>query len=617
MSHTNDVAAPEVTNEELSAFELLDRPLRVACIGGGQLGRMMGLEAPRLNIQMFFLDPAGDQCPAASIVPSDRIHTGSLQDRESIQKFLSIVQPDVVTAEIEHINCDAIQQALETNPSLKVRPSCAVVQLIQDKYQQKLHFQSQADIPIPPFRACPSVPSFREAISQLGLPIMLKSRTGAYDGRGNAVLKVDSLDAIHEALRQLGVHDPSSNTSTDFLLYAEGWIDFVCEIAVMVVRSPCSQTKCYPAVNAIQQNSICRVVFAPVRSVAPHVKAAAEALAIRAIDSLPGKEGVCGIFGVEMFVTRSGEVLLNEIAPRPHNTGHYTQDACYVSQFENHLRAVCHFPLGSTQMKVPVAAMVNVLGSDSMTQTLASSNAALRMNHAVVHWYGKVECRTGRKMGHINLTAHTEFELDIHLYRLLELEGIDASLISMVLKNSSPSPLVSVIMGSHSDLPTMQAAVDVLKQFHVPYEVDIVSAHRTPDKLLSYARSAADRGLVVIIAGAGGAAHLPGMVAAMTPLPVIGVPVKTSTLSGVDSLYSIVQMPKGVPVATVAIGNATNAGLLAVRILSTHRPELLRQMMDYQTDMKEMVDEVSSRLLDMGSDAFLEQMENKNTSVNV
>jgi phosphoribosylaminoimidazole carboxylase len=614
MSHTDDAVAAAITKEELSASELMDRPLRVACIGGGQLGRMMGMEAPRLNVQMFFLDPAGNQCPAAAIVPSDRIYTGSLQDQESIHKFLSTVQPDVVTAEIEHINCEAIQQAVQANPSVKVRPSCAVVQLIQDKYQQKLHFQSQANIPIPPFCVCPSVESIREAISQLGVPIMLKSRTGAYDGRGNAVIKENSVEAIHEALHQLGVQDPSSNK--EFQLYAEGWIDFVCEIAVMVVRSPCSQTKCYPAVNAIQQNSICRVVLAPVRSVAPQVQAAAEALAIRAIDSLPGGEGVCGIFGVEMFVTRSGEVLLNEIAPRPHNTGHYTQDACYVSQFENHLRAVCHLPLGSTQMKVPVAAMVNVLGSDSMTQTLASSNAALLMDHAVVHWYGKTECKKGRKMGHINLTALSEAELDVHLLRLLELEGIDASLVDMVL-NSSPPPRVGVIMGSHSDLPTMQAAVDVLKQFHIPYEVDIVSAHRTPDKLLSYARSAADRGLAVIIAGAGGAAHLPGMVAAMTPLPVIGVPVKTSTLSGVDSLYSIVQMPKGVPVATVAIGNATNAGLLAVRILSTHRPDLLRQMMDYQTHMKEMVDEVSEQLLDLGSDAFLEQMENKNTSVNV
>jgi phosphoribosylaminoimidazole carboxylase PurE protein len=134
---------------------------------------------------------------------------------------------------------------------------------------------------------------------------------------------------------------------------------------------------------------------------------------------------------------------------------------------------------------------------------------------------------------------------------------------------------------------------------------------------VQYSRDAAGRGIRVIIAGAGGAAHLPGMVAAMTPLPVIGVPVKTSTLSGVDSLYSIVQMPRGVPVATVAIGNAANAGLLAVRILSTSRQELRQKMMEYQTEMTEMVNDMSSKLLELGSDEFLEVMGLKNTSVNV
>lgn len=139
-----------------------------------------------------------------------------------------------------------------------------------------------------------------------------------------------------------------------------------------------------------------------------------------------------------------------------------------------------------------------------------------------------------------------------------------------------PDPLVAVIMGSSSDLETMQNAVDVLKQLEVPHEVSIVSAHRTPDRMFKFAESAAGRGIKVIIAGAGGAAHLPGMVAAKTVLPVIGVPVESRALKGMDSLLSIVQMPRGVPVATVAIGSAgaTNAGLLAAQILATSRPEL-------------------------------------------
>lgn len=137
---------------------------------------------------------------------------------------------------------------------------------------------------------------------------------------------------------------------------------------------------------------------------------------------------------------------------------------------------------------------------------------------------------------------------------------------------------VGIIMGSKSDRDTMQAAADILEQFSVPFEMLVVSAHRTPDRMYTYAKQAADRGLHVIIAGAGGAAHLPGMVAALTRLPVIGVPVQTRALSGMDSLLSIVQMPKGIPVATVAIGNAANAGLLAVRMLATNDEELAARL---------------------------------------
>ncbi len=159
-----------------------------------------------------------------------------------------------------------------------------------------------------------------------------------------------------------------------------------------------------------------------------------------------------------------------------------------------------------------------------------------------------------------------------------------------------PAPRVGVIMGSDSDLPTMQAAIDVLAEFGVPHEVRIVSAHRTPDVMTEYARTAADRGLEVIVAGAGGAAHLPGMTASMTPLPVIGVPVPLAHLDGMDSLLSIVQMPKGIPVATVAVGNATNAGLLAVRILAASDRALRERMVEYQQSLAATVREKDARL---------------------
>lgn len=152
----------------------------------------------------------------------------------------------------------------------------------------------------------------------------------------------------------------------------------------------------------------------------------------------------------------------------------------------------------------------------------------------------------------------------------------------------SDNPIVGVIMGSDSDLPTMREAVEILREFDVPYEVKVVSAHRTPSDMAEYGESAHERGLKVIIAGAGGAAHLPGMVASYTPLPVIGVPIKTSTLNGIDSLLSIVQMPNGVPVATVAIGKAKNAGLLAVKILAIADTDLHKKMLEYMDDMAAM-----------------------------
>ncbi|MDJ1172405.1 5-(carboxyamino)imidazole ribonucleotide mutase [Roseofilum sp. BLCC_M154] len=169
-------------------------------------------------------------------------------------------------------------------------------------------------------------------------------------------------------------------------------------------------------------------------------------------------------------------------------------------------------------------------------------------------------------------------------------------------------PLVGIIMGSDSDLPTMKAAIAVCEEFQIPTEVAIVSAHRTPERMVTYAQQAHQRGIKVIIAGAGGAAHLPGMVASLTPLPVIGVPVASRHLQGLDSLYSIVQMPRGIPVATVAIGNAQNAGLLAIQILATHQPHLLQQVQAYRQQLNQSVIEKQTQLERLGYQHYLESM---------
>ncbi|WP_071516832.1 5-(carboxyamino)imidazole ribonucleotide mutase [Geitlerinema sp. PCC 9228] len=170
-------------------------------------------------------------------------------------------------------------------------------------------------------------------------------------------------------------------------------------------------------------------------------------------------------------------------------------------------------------------------------------------------------------------------------------------------------PIIGIIMGSDSDLPTMKEAIAICEEFDIAHEVAIVSAHRTPQRMVEYAQNAHQRGLKAIIAGAGGAAHLPGMVASLTPLPVIGVPIPSRHLQGVDSLYSIVQMPGGIPVATVAIGNAKNAGLLAVQMVAAHQPQLLEKVQQYRQNLAESVYQKQENLEQQGYQAYLHSKE--------
>jgi 5-(carboxyamino)imidazole ribonucleotide mutase len=172
-------------------------------------------------------------------------------------------------------------------------------------------------------------------------------------------------------------------------------------------------------------------------------------------------------------------------------------------------------------------------------------------------------------------------------------------------------PLIGIVMGSDSDLPIMKSAAEILEKFGVDYQMTVISAHRSPTRAIEYASTATERGLEVIIAGAGGAAHLPGVLAAMTPLPVIGVPIKTNTLDGIDSLYSIVQMPSGIPVATVSINGAKNAGILAAQILSVVDPDLRRKIGDYKKQLAKEVNDKGVLLEEIGYKAYLEQKKDK------
>ncbi|HLY27401.1 MAG TPA: 5-(carboxyamino)imidazole ribonucleotide synthase [Aggregatilineales bacterium] len=521
----------------------------IGVLGGGQLGRMMAFAARRMGLHIAVLDPDPD-APACQI--ADRHVVGNFRDPAKIRELAQGC--DVITVEIEHVETETLD-VLERE-GVSVQPSPRTIRLIQDKLAQKTHLAARG-IPVAAFRDTPDVEAIRGAGEAFGYPIMLKSRLLAYDGRGNAAIQ--AVQDLEAGLARLSGQK----------LYVENWVPFEKELAVMVVRSREGQTLTYPVVETFHKESVLRTVLAPAPIPAQVARNAAE-IAARSVATLDG----AGIFGVELFLLPGGDILVNEIAPRPHNTGHFTIEACLTSQFEQHLRAILGLPLGACDLKVGAAVMVNVLGAESGTleDTLRPLDTALEIPGASLHWYNKKNVQARRKMGHITVVGES-------------LAALAPRLSGLTVIPIPPAPVVGIIMGSDSDLPTMKQAAEVLRDFGVPFELTIVSAHRTPQRMVEYAQSALERGLKAIIAGAGGAAHLPGMVAALTPLPVIGVPIRTEALGGQDSLLSIVQMPRGVPVATVAIGNATNAGLLAVRLLAAHDSALLGRIVAYQQQM--------------------------------
>jgi len=571
----------------------LPRSAVLGVLGGGQLGRMMALAAGNLGVRIKCLDPTPD-APASWAAG----HVlGHFRDQEAIQKFVTEGGVSVLTTEIEHIDVDAVEAAAHA-AGIECEPTTATIRIIQDKYAQKVHFKA-AGVPLPEFREIKCRGCMEATAAQFGLPFMLKAKRLAYDGRGNAVVK--TLDDIDRAVNALGGYSQG--------LYAEKWAPFVKELAVMVVRSRDGSVVSYPVVETIHKDSICYVTEAPAQ-VPDSALRASKAVAEQAIAAFDG----AGIFGVEMFLLADGSVLLNEVAPRPHNSGHYTQDGCATSQFENHVRAVMGWPLGDTSLTVGSSIMLNLLGEADGEQGVKIAHEVMGRAYQVaganVHWYGKDGMKKGRKVGHINICAPTREEARRRLGLIDPQASAALASSSKALAAAMPSPggstgakvQVGIIMGSDSDLPTMKAAAQVLDEFGIGCEVSVVSAHRTPERMFEYARTAHKRGIKVIIAGAGGAAHLPGMVAAMTPLPVVGVPVKPAGahLDGLDALLSIVQMPKGVPVATVAIGNAANAGLLAVRIIGAHDPAVLHAMMEYQDGMRSLVEGKAAQLETVG-----------------
>ncbi|KAI1415575.1 phosphoribosylaminoimidazole carboxylase [Hypoxylon sp. FL1857] len=598
----------------------------IGLLGGGQLGRMLCEAAGPLGIPIAVLDAEG--CPAKQTNQNGLHVTGSFKDPEKIKLLAS--RCDFLTVEIEHVETEVLEEIAtkgvevstpdggKTLKKVPVHPSWKTIRLIQDKYQQKEYF-AQNGIPVAEQMAIESgearSASLDEAAWKYGFPFMLKGSKGSYDGRGN--FKVGGPEDLKTAIEQMG----------DQPLYAEKWVPFEMELSVMVLRTEDDDGKLkhvypYPVVETIHEDSICTKVFYPPRNIPEDVKRRAQKVASDVIASLWGR----GVFAVEMFLLHDGHILVNEVAPRPHNSGHFTIEAVpQMSQYKAQLYSILdRIPEKGVNLtaRVPSAIMLNILGGAQPTSHDRFVDLAEKayddFTDVYVHLYGK-ESKPGRKIGHITATGFSSVERLAETISPLinvmdEIRAERVGLKSPAHAQTKPSkavPLVAVTMGSDSDLTTVAAGLKILDEFNVPYEVRITSAHRTPYHMMRFAAEISKSGCKVIIAAAGGAAHLPGMLASEVHIPVIGIPVKASVLDGVDSLHSIVQMPRGIPCATVGIGNSTNAALLAIRILGGAYPEYAERMIRYQEKMKNEVLAKDEKIQSTGWKAYLEGMQKK------
>jgi len=354
----------------------------IGIVGGGQLGRMLTLAAQPLGFNVVVINPTAFS-PAAQVGAREII--AGLYDPAALTQLAEL--SDYITIEIEHLDANALQAIAELGKP--VNPAPKTIALIQDKLAQKQALQ-QAGIATAPFEAIETVADASAALEKFGGKMLLKTRHGAYDGRGNMVIQ--SAEDLDQAFSRFEGKQ----------LYAEGFVPFTKELAVMVARSMDGAVAVYPVVETIHERNICVEVLAPA-PVEQGVHEKAEAMAREVADMLEG----AGMFGIELFLTESGEVLVNEIAPRVHNSGHYTMDASRTSQFEQHIRAVSGLPLGDPAMTAPAAVMINILGERDGPTKIEGLKEALAVSGVSVHLYGKSPTKVDRKMGHINATGNT------------------------------------------------------------------------------------------------------------------------------------------------------------------------------------------------------------------
>jgi 5-(carboxyamino)imidazole ribonucleotide synthase len=360
--------------------------VRVGILGGGQLALMTAEAAPALGVEVVVLEREAGS-PAGRVVGAANEVVGHWSDREALLRLAERV--DVVTLENEFVDADQLEWLVEQGRP--VYPAPAAIRLIQDKLRQK-EALAKAGLPVARFRPVATAADALAAGDELGWPLVLKARRNGYDGYGNALVRAAA--EVEPALGKLGGGTSAGGPGG---LYVEQWVPFERELACMVVRERGGgEPVPYPVVTTVQRDHICHEVVAPA-DLPPDVADRARRAAVGAVAAT----GAVGVVGVELFLLPGGRVLVNELAPRPHNSGHFTIEGCQASQFANHLLAVLGRPLGSTRLVRPAAAMVNLLGTASGPAAPGGVAAASARPETHVHIYGKRQVRPGRKMGHV------------------------------------------------------------------------------------------------------------------------------------------------------------------------------------------------------------------------
>ncbi|MGM0415051.1 MAG: 5-(carboxyamino)imidazole ribonucleotide synthase [Bacillota bacterium] len=376
---------------------------KIGIIGGGQLGKMMILEAKKMGFYVTILDPT-KSCPADSI--ADQHLVADFDDREAIRELAQ--KSDLITYEFEHIDVEVLKE-LEAR-DYKIYPTARSLEIIQNKYHQKTVLK-QEKIAVPDFIKVTGPEDIIAAAEEFGYPLMLKSCTGGYDGKGNLIIASEA--DVEKAYAELG----SEKTP----LMVERFISFKKEISIIAARGLTGEMKVYPIGENDHRDNILYETKVPAE-LSADLKKEAEDLAREVLKVFEG----IGIFCVEMFVTEADQLLVNEIAPRPHNSGHYTIEGCVTSQFEQHIRAITALPLGDADLLRPTV-MRNILGSGKEGKAdIIGLDQALAVKGVKVHIYQKTISRPGRKMGHLTVTADSlakAVEQALKASQLIEIKG--------------------------------------------------------------------------------------------------------------------------------------------------------------------------------------------------